>query len=194
MKLSETGRLLAVVLFLPLPAMAQTDDASAMSHDELSAAFDRQVTHAEQDLGIPRGLSIISGQAASAAQEPAVAVLPPDVSFEDIGEINFRITFDFDSAALRDDQEPKLGTLCQVMRTADISLFRIVGHTDAVGTAEYNERLSQLRAEEVRRHLVDDCGIAAERLQAVGVGEQRLADPQDPGSDENRRVEFQALS
>jgi outer membrane protein OmpA-like peptidoglycan-associated protein len=109
-------------------------------------------------------------------------------------QVNAFITFDFDSAALRPDQAPKLAQLCSVMKSSDIALFRIVGHTDASGKDDYNERLSRLRAEEVQRHLVETCGIDPARLEAIGVGERFLFNEDDPRAGENRRVEFQALS
>ena len=111
----------------------------------------------------------------------------------DLG-VNVRIEFAFDSAALDEAQKPKLAKLCNVMKAADIQLFRIIGHTDASGSDDYNERLSRLRAEEVQRFFVNDCGIDAGRLEAVGVGERFLLEGADPDSDQNRRVEFQALS
>jgi len=111
----------------------------------------------------------------------------------DLG-VNVRIEFAFDSAALDETQKPKLAKLCNVMKAADIQLFRIIGHTDASGRDDYNERLSRLRAEEVQRFFVNDCGIDASRLEAVGVGERFLLEGTDPDSDQNRRVEFQALS
>lgn len=111
----------------------------------------------------------------------------------DLG-VNIRIEFAFDSAALDDAQKPKLQKLCNVMRAADIQLFRIIGHTDASGSDDYNERLSRLRAEEVQRYFVGDCGIDPGRLEAVGLGERFLLEDYDPDSDQNRRVEFQALS
>lgn len=111
----------------------------------------------------------------------------------DLG-VNIRIEFAFDSSALDDAQKPKLQKLCNVMKASDINLFRIIGHTDASGTAEYNERLSRLRAEEVQRYFVNDCGIDASRLEAVGLGKRFLLENVDPKSDQNRRVEFQALS
>ncbi len=111
----------------------------------------------------------------------------------DLG-VNIRIEFAFDSAALDDVQKPKLQKLCNVMKGSDINLFRIIGHTDASGTDDYNERLSRLRAEEVQRFFVNDCGIDAGRLEAVGLGERFLLEDTDPDSDQNRRVEFQALS
>ena len=111
----------------------------------------------------------------------------------DLG-VNIRIEFAFDSAALDDAQKPKLAKLCNVMKASDIQLFRIIGHTDASGTDDYNERLSRLRAEEVQRFFVNECGIEAGRLEAVGLGERFLLENADPDSDQNRRVEFQALS
>lgn len=123
------------------------------------------------------------------ANETATLVQMP----ADLG-VNVRIEFAFDSAALGEAQKPKLAKLCNVMKAADIQLFRIIGHTDASGSEAYNERLSRLRAEEVQRYFVNDCGIDAGRLEAVGVGERFLLEGTDPDSDQNRRVEFQALS
>jgi OmpA-OmpF porin, OOP family len=109
-------------------------------------------------------------------------------------QVNLNIEFAFDSATLQPNQAPILAQMCRVMNASDIALFRIVGHTDAAGTAEYNQTLSQLRAEEVQRYLVNDCGIEPGRLEAVGLGEQFLSDTHDPKAAANRRVEFQALS
>jgi outer membrane protein OmpA-like peptidoglycan-associated protein len=172
---------------VPLPARAA--DASELSESELEALFRNQRT---------RGLVLApTGQApaqAGTTAAPATAARADYVQFDRDEQVNIRITFDFDSAALREDQKPRLAALCNVMRDIDIERFRIVGHTDAVGSARYNQRLSLLRAEEVKRYLVSDCGIAAERLEAVGVGPDFLYDPNDPRSPDNRRVEFQALS
>lgn len=121
--------------------------------------------------------------------QTATLVKMPD----DLG-VNIRIEFAFDSSALDEAQKPKLAKLCNVMKAADIQLFRIIGHTDASGSDDYNERLSRLRAEEVQRFFVNDCGIDPSRLEAVGLGERFLLQSADPDSDENRRVEFQALS
>ncbi len=172
------------------PVAAQSSDAIDKSAAELEEIFKKQKT---------RGL-VLAPTALEDATEDTAAVdadgfapttyveLAPDE------QVNIQISFDFDSAALREDQKPKLVTLCQVMSTIEIDVFRIVGHTDAKGSAEYNEGLSLLRAEEVKRHLVNDCGISTDRLQAVGVGEAFPLNKNNPQADENRRVEFQALS
>ena len=116
------------------------------------------------------------------------------VELDEAEQVNVQISFDFDSAALRADQKPKLAALCKVIESIDIQLFRIVGHTDSSGSESYNDKLSKLRAEEVKRHMVDDCGIEPTRLEAIGVGERHPFDKSNPRGDENRRVEFQALS
>jgi outer membrane protein OmpA-like peptidoglycan-associated protein len=109
-------------------------------------------------------------------------------------QVNVRVEFDFDSAVLSAAEKPKLEQLCAAMKPSDIKLFRIAGHTDTSGTETYNENLSLLRAEEVKRYFTDECGMAATRLEAIGLGERFLHNSDDPKASENRRVEFQALS
>ncbi len=135
----------------------------------------------------------VSPTEASADQVPAinpsqVGLLPAEL------QVNVRIRFDYDSATIKADQQPVLDQMCRVMKASDIKLFRIMGHTDSAGSDAYNEKLSLLRAEEVKRRLVGDCGILASRLDAIGLGERFPADSADPKAPQNRRVEFQALS
>ena len=115
------------------------------------------------------------------------------VAVDKADQVNVKISFDFDSAALREDEKPKLAGLCEAMKAVDVAVFQIIGHTDSSGSALYNENLSLLRAQEVKRHMVASCGIDASRLRAIGLGESAPFDPSDPRSDANRRVEFQAL-
>ncbi len=183
------------VLLSPMvnrPAAAQT--TNDMSADEIKDAFDRQKT---------RGLVLATPDAAASDAAPAATAETSTTSaaIESIAtaipkedQVNINVSFDFDSASLRDDQKPKLMTLCTALKAADVQAIRILGHTDASGTNEYNERLSKLRAEEVKRFLATDCGFPIDRMEALGVGERFLFDPTDPKADANRRVEFQALS
>lgn len=184
-------RFFAVVALIGL-TLPHVGTAQELSAEEMEALFKTQKT---------RGLVIAPADPAENAADPAGdatlqtgAASTTHIQLPKDEQVNIQISFDFDSAALRADQKPKLATLCQVMQGIDVQLFRIVGHTDASGSADYNQRLSLLRAEEVKRHLVSDCGIAATRLEAVGVGEQFPFNEQNPRADENRRVEFQALS
>jgi len=66
----------------------------------------------------------------------------------------------------------------------------IEGHTDAVGTAQYNEQLSQRRAHAVKRYLVTAHHIDPARLRAVGMGENAPLPGSAPLAPENRRVQF----
>lgn len=177
----------AFALATPFAVSAQSE--TEMTAEEMTQAFKKQKT---------RGLVIVpSGgdQPAAATESASVtpAASPAYAAVDQADQVNVQISFDFDSAALRADQKPKLATLCQVMKSVDVSVFQIIGHTDSSGGAAYNERLSLLRAEEVKRHLVSDCGIPEDRLQAIGMGENAPYDSADPGADVNRRVEFQAL-
>ena len=146
----------------------------------------------------PTGTAVTVAEGTTTTEVASGAVAPVKVAYTELDkadQINFRIGFDFDSAVLRETEKPKLAALCTAMRAVDVAVFRIVGHTDAAGTEVYNEKLSLLRAEEVKRHLVsEECGIEPARLQAVGVGKRYLYNTEDPRSEDNRRVEFQALS
>jgi len=166
-------------------AMAQ--DGSGLSEEELALLFAKQKTRGL--VIIPLNQDQVDGSGDTAAIVPDPAYVPVEKS----DQINVMVSFDFDSAALRKDQTPKLATLCQVMQTVDVQLFQIVGHTDSSGSAEYNQNLSLLRAQEVKRYLVNDCGISEDRLVAIGAGESAPFDADDPAGDINRRVEFQAL-
>jgi len=178
----------AFAFVAPIGALAQS--GTDMSAEEISNAFKKQKT---------RGLVIVpSGQqtantAATATEAETTTAVTNYSAVEKEDQVNIQISFDFDSAALREDQKPKLAALCQAMQSVDVAVFQIIGHTDSSGKAKYNERLSLLRAQEVKHHLVSSCGIDATRLQAVGLGESAPFDSNDPRADVNRRVEFQAL-
>ena len=172
-----------------VPTSGQAQSGTEMSAEEMANAFKKQKT---------RGLVIVPSaqQPAATAEttEVATAAAPTNYAAVDkADQVNIQISFDFDSAALREDQKPKLAALCQAMQSVDVSVFQIIGHTDSSGKAKYNERLSLLRAQEVKHHLVSDCGIDETRLEAVGLGESAPYDSANPRGDINRRVEFQAL-
>jgi OmpA-OmpF porin, OOP family len=66
----------------------------------------------------------------------------------------------------------------------------INGHTDGVGTIEYNLGLSERRAEAVRQYLITQHGIDPSRLAEKGYGKSQLLLPGDPTNGLNRRVSF----
>lgn len=191
-RLSETGQTRGLTLVTvdeagQAPAVAAAAPDLAAPQPTEAGAQVAVTTPADQGqtaLGSPAAITT----ADDAPQPVSFGKLAPEM------QVNVNIAFDFDSAALRADQKPRLGQLCNVMKASDIQLFRIVGHTDTSGSSAYNQKLSQLRAEEVVRYFTTECGITATRLEAIGLGEHFLADEADPKSAANRRVEFQATS
>ena len=77
------------------------------------------------------------------------------------------------------------------MKTADVQLFQIVGHTDASGSDSYNQSLSERRASSVANYLKGQ-GVSEQRVIAIGMGELRpIADNStSDGRQANRRVEI----
>lgn len=182
---------LAAVVFalnLPLGHAVVAQSATDMTAEQITKAFEKQKT---------RGLVLVPSDSTNTdTTSTTVAAAAPATGYNEVDkadQVNIKIKFDFDSATLRDDQKPQLATLCEVMKAVDVKLFQVVGHTDSSGSASYNQNLSLLRAKEVKRYLVNDCGIAETRLEAIGMGEAAPYNAADPRSDENRRVEFQAL-
>jgi outer membrane protein OmpA-like peptidoglycan-associated protein len=86
---------------------------------------------------------------------------------------------------------PLLNEVAQALKDNPAVSVSIEGHTDDKGDAKRNLRLSQRRADAVRKYLIEQ-GIAAERLEAKGFGEERpLQDNKtEEGRAANRRVEF----
>ena len=106
-------------------------------------------------------------------------------------KITQQIHFEFDKAKIKPDSFPILNAVAQVLKdNPDISL-EIGGHTDNKGAAEYNKKLSGLRAESVRTYVMEK-GVSGSRLTAKGYGMEVPIDTNatDAGRAKNRRVEF----
>jgi outer membrane protein OmpA-like peptidoglycan-associated protein len=105
--------------------------------------------------------------------------------------LSLPVPFAFDSAEILPSAKPQLDAIAAGIRMLPPNQKVVIeGHTDAVGTEQYNEALSQRRAQSVRRYLVATHGIEAARLQAVGLGEHSPLPGRDPLAGENRRVQF----
>lgn len=109
--------------------------------------------------------------------------------------ISLQVQFTFDSADLMPQGKRQLDQLA--MALGDQALlsagFELAGHTDKVGDADYNLRLSHARAQAVKRYLSEAHGIAPQRLQTIGYGFSRLIDRAHPQAAINRRVEVRRL-
>lgn len=110
--------------------------------------------------------------------------------------VDIQVHFRFDSAVLEKDAEDVLNALGRTLSSPALrgARFEIAGHTDAVGSAAYNQVLSRLRAEAVKSYLVAHFSIAPGSLVARGFGETQLIDPRHPDGAVNRRVRVTRLS
>ena len=105
------------------------------------------------------------------------------------------IYFDFDKATFKTESYTELNKLEAMMSQNQNIVMEIGGHTDAVGTKEYNRYLSLKRAQAVKEYLVKK-GINTQRIKTVGHGKSKpLASNDDErgGRELNRRVEFKVL-
>lgn len=114
-------------------------------------------------------------------------------------EVGSRVTinnifFDFDKTTLRNESYPELNRLLEFMNNYPNIRIRIQGHTDSVGAEDYNQQLSEKRADAVARFLRVN-GINTDRLIVQGLGESNpIADNATAeGRQENRRVEFEII-
>jgi outer membrane protein OmpA-like peptidoglycan-associated protein len=105
------------------------------------------------------------------------------------------VNFEYDSAELTPESLPVLDKSGQLLADVPEMKVRIEGHTDSDGTAEYNQGLSQRRAEAVKLYLVKRFGLDPKRIEARGYGESMpIASNETPeGKALNRRVEFVIL-
>lgn len=104
------------------------------------------------------------------------------------------ILFATDSATLRPDLTSDLRALASNLQAYPNTSVQIIGHTDNVGEAGYNQRLSVARAESVSRILMNN-GVSSNRLIAIGRGEDQPVSSNltAEGRERNRRVEIVIL-
>ncbi|HTF85161.1 MAG TPA: OmpA family protein, partial [Cellvibrio sp.] len=105
------------------------------------------------------------------------------------------VHFDFDKADLRPDAIPALNDVVALFNQYEGLRAEVSGHTDAMGSENYNQRLSERRARTVYEYLIAQ-GIRADRLEGpVGHGEERpiASNETDEGRALNRRIELKVL-
>jgi outer membrane protein OmpA-like peptidoglycan-associated protein len=109
---------------------------------------------------------------------------------QDKQSFDFEINFEYNSAKIPPSAMPTARHLGEALTSADLkgNTFIIEGHTDAKGGNLSNQKLSERRADAVKRFLVAEYKIPAADLVAVGYGKSRLKSPDDPIGAENRRV------
>ncbi|WFU33378.1 OmpA family protein [Bradyrhizobium brasilense] len=110
---------------------------------------------------------------------------------QDKPKIDLEINFDYNSADISARSLPSVQALGRALTNQDLkgSTFVVAGHTDAAGGEDYNQGLSERRADAIKRYLVDKYGINGTDLVTVGYGKSKLKDPSHPMAEVNRRVQ-----
>jgi len=105
------------------------------------------------------------------------------------------IEFEFGKAQIKPQSSPVLDGVAAILTNHPEIEVEIQGHTDSIGTAEANLKLSQARAEAVRDYLIDVHMIEPVRLLPIGYGESQpiVDNGTDQGRARNRRVDFVVL-
>ncbi len=104
------------------------------------------------------------------------------------------VFFDYDKSELKSESFPELERIIELLRENPKVRLRFDGHTDDQGSDEYNEKLSQRRAEAVRDYIVAG-GVPTARLEARGLGKRKpmMQGSTDEARASNRRVEMKVI-
>lgn len=143
---------------------------------------------------VPAAPAAMPAPAAAAPARPAPApapVAPPAATKVTYAADAF---FDFDKSVLKPEGKAKLDDLVGKIKDINLEVIIAVGHTDAVGSDSYNQKLSVRRSEAVKAYLVSK-GVEKNRVYTEGKGEkQPVADNKTgEGRAKNRRVEIEVV-
>ena len=198
-------------------AAADEQSRAAQARAEAAAAADAQRMAREQADQAQREAAASSQQAAAAQQQAALAQQQADQALRDKAELQERlyrsisailetrrearglivnlsdVLFDFDQATLKPGAREKLSRMAGILLAYPGQFtIEVEGHTDSVGSHEYNQRLSSGRADSVRNYL-SQAGISSALFRRVaGLGETRpvASNETAAGRQMNRRVEI----
>lgn len=176
----------AAAFAIPHPAHAQSGNFGTETPsinqiiDQLKAGGGDDATAGVRTRALRPGAS----SQATAMPETAPAPAAP-------AAISMQIQFAFGSDQIAESSRRSIDNLAAALASDELKgrTFTVAGHTDGVGSADYNMRLSQRRAASVKTYLVGH-GVDAARLRTVGKGQTELLNPADPRAAENRRVEI----
>lgn len=125
--------------------------------------------------------------------EPTEVVIPEAKIVE---RMILNVNFDFDKAVIRPSDYPKMDEAVKFVQKYPDSAIVIDGHTDNVGTRDYNHELSHRRAEAAKKYILIHAGIPESRIKTRGFGSSQPIASNDSavGRFSNRRVEILIVS
>jgi OmpA-OmpF porin, OOP family len=130
--------------------------------------------------------------APAAPAKPAEPAKPAPQSVRQSVVIQADALFDFDKSVLRPDGKKSIDEALAKIQGTDLEMVIATGHTDSVGTDQYNQRLSERRAQAVKDYLVSK-GIPASKVTTIGKGETQpvATNKTKEGRQKNRRVDIE---
>lgn len=176
---------------------------AAMTADELRAAATRREQEAREEVAQARRLTEAQATEIELARREAELAAEAAASLQrrlelmelrqtDRGTVITLgdVLFASGQTTLESDARARLDDVAELLDSEPQKRVRIEGHTDSTGAADLNQRLSQQRAEAVMAALIE-LGIAAERIQAIGMGEAFpiASNETAEGRSRNRRVD-----
>jgi outer membrane protein OmpA-like peptidoglycan-associated protein len=182
-----SGSAPAVSSPVPAPKVADADArVDGLHRSTTTNASSLERTGVETATSLERRVAETLNRLESTVRDGDTVVTLPDT-----------VLFDFDRDELRPDAAGVLDSLAEVMTFYDGVPVKVEGHTDSVGTAGYNQRLSERRAAAVASYLLGR-GVDPDRISAAGFGAAHPVAPNahPDGSDNpagraaNRRVEI----
>ena len=133
-------------------------------------------------------------EAPAPAPAPAVAPPAPPVAVSEKVSFAAEALFDFDKTIIKPEGKAALDDLLAKLQGMNTEVMVTVGHTDSIGTNDYNDKLAQRRAEAVKAYIVSK-GVEPTRVYTEGKGEtQPVADNKSAaGRAKNRRVTVEVV-
>lgn len=113
------------------------------------------------------------------------------IMIEEVARIELNVEFAFDSAVVPSAYFDEIRRVADFMAANEDTVAVLNGHTDNVGSAEYNQGLSERRAAAVRQVLIDRFNVSSARITSAGYGESQpvASNATAAGRERNRRVE-----
>ena len=124
--------------------------------------------------------------------KPAEPAKPAPQSVRQSVVIQADALFDFDKSVLRPDGKKSIDEAVDKLKGVDVEQIIATGHTDSIGTEQYNQKLSERRAEAVKQYLVSK-GVPASKVTTIGKGESQpvATNKTKEGRQKNRRVDIE---